>query len=292
MEIRKIAGQVHYVPNPVNICVVYTKDSAVLVDSGIDENFARKLCRLLEKPAKFLINTHSHADHCGGNAFLKDKFSVHILAPQIERQIIESPILEPFYLFGAAPPKELQTKFLMAKPCRVDETLEPGTLTLQDVTLSIVPLGGHSPNQVGVAVDKVLFCADALFSKGAIEKYRMFVVYDVKNFLQTLDLLERSKYDFFLPSHGDLTGDITELLNLNRKVVENVSNEILKLLKTPRTFDELLTKLLNGFNIEVKNLVQYVLYRSTVHAYLSYLSDEGYVERDLMANSLLWRVRT
>jgi glyoxylase-like metal-dependent hydrolase (beta-lactamase superfamily II) len=292
MEIRKIAGQVHYVPNPVNICVVYTKDSAVLVDSGIDENFARKLCRLLEKPAKFLINTHSHADHCGGNAFLKDKFSVHILAPEIERQIIESPILEPFYLFGAAPPKELQTKFLMAKPCRVDETLEPGTLTLQDVTLSIVPLAGHSPNQVGVAVDKVLFCADALFSKGAIEKYKMFVVYDVKNFLQTLDLLERSKYDFFLPSHGDLTGDITELLNLNRKVVENVSNEILKLLKTPRTFDELLTKLLNGFNIEVKNLVQYVLYRSTVHAYLSYLSDEGYLERDLVASSLLWRVRT
>ena len=292
MEIRKIAGQVHYVPNPVNICVVYTKDSAVLVDSGIDENFARKLCRLLEKPAKFLINTHSHADHCGGNAFLKDKFSVHVLAPEIERQIIESPILEPFYLFGAAPPKELQTKFLMAKPCRVDETLEPGTLTLQDVTLSIVPLAGHSPNQVGVAVDKILFCADALFSKGAIEKYKMFVVYDVKNFLQTLDLLERSKYDFFLPSHGDLTGDITELLNLNRKVVENVSNEILKLLKTPRTFDELLTKLLNGFNIEVKNLVQYVLYRSTVHAYLSYLSDEGYLERDLMASSLLWRVRT
>jgi len=292
MEIRKIAGQVHYVPNPVNICVVYTKDSAVLVDSGIDENFARKLCRLLEKPAKFLINTHSHADHCGGNAFLKDKFSVHVLAPEIERQIIESPILEPFYLFGAAPPKELQTKFLMAKPCRVDETLEPGTLTLQDVTLSIVPLAGHSPNQVGVAVDKILFCADALFSKGAIEKYKMFVVYDVKNFLQTLDLLERSKYDFFLPSHGDLTGDITELLNLNRKVVENVSNEILKLLKTPRTFDELLTKLLNGFNIEVKNLVQYVLYRSTVHAYLSYLSDEGYVERDLVASSLLWRVRT
>jgi glyoxylase-like metal-dependent hydrolase (beta-lactamase superfamily II) len=276
----------------VNICVVYTKDSAVLVDSGIDENFARKLCRLLEKPAKFLINTHSHADHCGGNAFLKDKFSVHVLAPEIERQIIESPILEPFYLFGAAPPKELQTKFLMAKPCRVDETLEPGTLTLQDVTLSIVPLAGHSPNQVGVAVDKILFCADALFSKGAIEKYKMFVVYDVKNFLQTLDLLERSKYDFFLPSHGDLTGDITELLNLNRKVVENVSNEILKLLKTPRTFDELLTKLLNGFNIEVKNLVQYVLYRSTVHAYLSYLSDEGYVERDLVASSLLWRVRT
>ena len=292
MEIRKIAGQVHYVRNPVNICVVYTKDSAVLVDSGIDENFARKLCRLLEKPAKFLINTHSHADHCGGNAFLKDKFSVHVLAPEIERQIIESPILEPFYLFGAAPPKELQTKFLMAKPCRVDETLEPGTLTLQDVTLSIVPLAGHSPNQVGVAVDKVLFCADALFSKGAIEKYKMFVVYDVKNFLQTLDLLERSKYDFFLPSHGDLTGDITELLNLNRKVVENVSNEILKLLKTPRTFDELLTKLLNGFNIEVKNLVQYVLYRSTVHAYLSYLSDEGYLERDLMTSSLLWRVRT
>lgn len=292
MEIRKIAGQVHYVPNPVNICVVYTKDSAVLVDSGIDENFARKLCRLLEKPAKFLINTHSHADHCGGNAFLKDKFSVHILAPEIERQIIESPILEPFYLFGAAPPKELQTKFLMAKPCRVDETLEPGTLTLQDVTLSIVPLAGHSPNQVGVAVDKILFCADALFSKGAIEKYKMFVVYDVKNFLQTLDLLERSKYDFFLPSHGDLTGDITELLNLNRRVVENVSNEILKLLKTPRTFDELLTKLLNGFNIEVKNLVQYVLYRSTVHAYLSYLSDEGYLERDLVASSLLWRVRT
>ncbi|HBT38792.1 MAG: MBL fold metallo-hydrolase [Pseudothermotoga sp.] len=291
MEIRKIVGQVCYVPNPVNIGILYTRDSVVLIDSGIDEDFAKKLCRLLEKPAKFLLNTHSHADHCGGNAFLKSRFSVHILAPEIERQIIESPILEPFYLFGAAPPKELQTRFLMAKPCRVDETLEPGALTLQDVTVSVVSLAGHSPNQVGVAVDKVLFCADALFSEEAIKKYRIFVMSDVKSFLQSLELLERSNCDFFLPSHGDLTNDITGLLRLNRKVIENVSNKILKLLKTPHTFDELLRELLDSFNVEVKNLVQFVLYRSTVHAYLSYLLDEGHLEKDLIANSLLWRIK-
>lgn len=291
MGLKQLKEHVFYAPNPVNIGVVYTSHSTVLIDSGIDESVVKKLCRELEKPVRFVINTHSHADHCGGNFYLRKHFSAKILAPRIESHIIEDPILEPFYLFGASPPEQLRTKFLMAKPCTVDGTLEEGPLELEDVTLNIVPLAGHSVNQIGVAVDNVFFCGDAFFSESTIEKHRIFVVYDVKKFLETLDLLSRSDYDLYVPSHGEVTGDIKDLLAINRKAVEDVIERILKLLKTPLTTENLLKELLDAFNVRVENLVQFVLYRSTVHAYLSYLLSEKMVETVFKENVLLWKVR-
>lgn len=291
MGLKRLKERVFYAPNPVNIGVVCTSHSTVLIDSGIDESVAKKLCRELEKPVRFVINTHSHADHCGGNFYLRKQFSAKILAPRIESHIIEDPILEPFYLFGASPPEQLRTKFLMAKPCTVDGTLEEGPLQLEDVTLNIVPLAGHSVDQIGVAVDNVLFCGDAFFSESAIEKHRIFVVYDVKKFLETLDLLSRSDYDLYVPSHGEATSDIKDVLAINRKTIEDVVERILKLLKTPLTAEGLLKELLDAFNVRVENLVQFVLYRSTVHAYLSYLLSENMVETVFRENVLLWKVR-
>ncbi|PLV56734.1 MBL fold metallo-hydrolase [Thermotoga sp. SG1] len=289
MEIKHLTEKVAYVPNPVNIGVVRAEKSSVLIDSGIDESVPRKVSRLLEKPPLFLINTHSHADHCGGNTFLKKRFSTRVFAPELEKEIIENTILEPFYLYGAFPPEELRNKFLMAKPSKVDETLKEGTLTLDGVKLEIVFLPGHSPNQIGVAVENVLFCADSVFSEEAIEKHRIFVVYNVTDFLETLDFLEKTNYDYYVPSHGEVTQNIVDLARKNRNVVENVINEILEILKTPFTLEELMKKLFDRFSITIENLTQYVLYRSTVQAYLSFLLDRGEIEREFKENTLLWR---
>ncbi|AJG40196.1 beta-lactamase [Thermotoga sp. RQ7] len=289
MEIERLTEKVSYVPNPVNIGVVHAESSSVLIDSGIDESVPRKVSRLLEKPPLYLINTHSHADHCGGNAFLKKRFSTRVLASELEKEIIEHTVLEPFYLYGAFPPEELRNKFLMAKPSKVDETLKEGPLILDGVELEIVSLSGHSPGQIGVAVDGVLFCADSVFSEESIKKHRIFVVYNVEEFLQTLNFLEKTNYNYYVPSHGKVVQDIEELVELNRKTVESVINTILDILKVPAKTEELMKSLFDRFEITLENLTQYVLYRSTVHAYLSFLLDRKEVEREFRENTLLWR---
>jgi glyoxylase-like metal-dependent hydrolase (beta-lactamase superfamily II) len=289
VEIERLTERVSYVPNPVNIGVVHAENSSVLIDSGIDESVPRKVSRLLEKPPLYLINTHSHADHCGGNAFLKKRFSTRVLASELEKEIIEHTVLEPFYLYGAFPPEELRNKFLMAKPSKVDETLKEGPLILDGVELEIVSLSGHSPGQIGVAVNGVLFCADSVFSEESIKKHKIFVVYTVEKFLETLDFLEKANYNYYVPSHGKVVQDIKELVELNRKTVESVINTILDILKVPAKTEELMKSLFDRFEITLENLTQYVLYRSTVQAYLSFLLDKKEVEREFRENTLLWR---
>ena len=114
----QLSEKVYYIPNLANIGVIKDGNNAILIDSGLDDNTAKKILKVLEKEnliLKAIINTHSHADHCGGNAYLKEKAQVKIYAPEIESGIIENPILEPLYLFsGANPISDLKNKFLMA----------------------------------------------------------------------------------------------------------------------------------------------------------------------------------
>lgn len=289
MEIKRLTERVAYVPNPVNIGVVYTENATVLVDSGLDESVPRKISRLLEKPPLYLINTHSHADHCGGNAFLKKRFSTRVFAPKMEKEIIENTAFEPFYLYGAFPPGELRNRFLMAKPSAVDEAIEEGTITIEDLELEIVPLPGHSPNQIGVAVEDVLFCADAVFSEETLKKHKIFVIYNVEKFFETLDFLEKTNYSYYVPSHGEVTENIGDLVKKNRKAAEDIINAVLEITGDPVSTEELMKKLFNRFEITLENLTQYVLYRSTLHAYLSFLLDRKEIEREFRDNVLLWR---
>jgi glyoxylase-like metal-dependent hydrolase (beta-lactamase superfamily II) len=75
MELKKITERVYYIPNPANIGVVKDGEkSAILIDTGLDDDTGKKVLRLLEENnlfVKAIINTHSHADHCGGNRYIK-----------------------------------------------------------------------------------------------------------------------------------------------------------------------------------------------------------------------------
>jgi glyoxylase-like metal-dependent hydrolase (beta-lactamase superfamily II) len=74
MELVKIAGPAHYLPGRVNIGVLIGEGQAAFIDTGLDEGAARKAVQAVEQAHLRLaavINTHAHADHCGGNAFVR-----------------------------------------------------------------------------------------------------------------------------------------------------------------------------------------------------------------------------
>jgi len=81
---------------------------AIAIDSGGDEDAGRRILRECERlgvTLAALINTHSNADHCGGNAFLAKRTGCIIAATELEGTFLQYPQLEPSFLAGGFPQK-------------------------------------------------------------------------------------------------------------------------------------------------------------------------------------------
>jgi glyoxylase-like metal-dependent hydrolase (beta-lactamase superfamily II) len=72
IEVLPVQGNVHLIAGAGgNITVQIGDDGVLLVDSGAEQMSAQVLSairRLSERPIRYVLNTHLHADHVGGNA--------------------------------------------------------------------------------------------------------------------------------------------------------------------------------------------------------------------------------
>ena len=86
-ELIQVKGNTYYKPGFAKIGVVrMVGDKAVLIDSGADENSGRLVLEALTDRGWTLdaiYNTHSHADHIGGNAYLQQQTGCRIYAPDL-----------------------------------------------------------------------------------------------------------------------------------------------------------------------------------------------------------------
>jgi glyoxylase-like metal-dependent hydrolase (beta-lactamase superfamily II) len=71
-KVQKIADDLYVILSEGSNTTVYlTDEGVVLVDTKFDRNHddvAAKVKGLTDKPVKYIINTHAHVDHTGGNA--------------------------------------------------------------------------------------------------------------------------------------------------------------------------------------------------------------------------------
>lgn len=295
MEMKKISERVYYIPNPANIGVVKDGEkSAILIDSGLDDDTGKKVLRLLEENGLFpkaIINTHSHADHCGGNRYIKEKTGARIYAPEVESAIIQFPSLEPLYLFsGASPLKDLQNKFLMAQPSDVDYVIkrDEHRLKFDEIELGIVPLPGHAPNQIGVEIDEVLFCADSLFSEDVLKRHKIPFYADIDRTRETLRFLRESRYKFYVPSHAEPRESLTELVDANLETIDGVEKYLLGGFHERRTTEQVLKDICDHYQISMRGAQQYYLMNTVAMAYLSSLHNRGKLKVEVKDNSLFW----
>ncbi len=122
--------------------------------------------------------------------------------------------------------------------------------------------------------DNVYFLADSLFSEETITKYHLFFIYDVREFLNTLDYLNTLNGSLYIPSHSEATKDISSLIELNKNKVNEIMNKIYNVCEKEMTFEEILRYIFDEYNL-IMNVNQYVLVGSTIRSYLSYLCDQG-----------------
>ena len=96
MELIHVKGNTYYIKNATNIGVYKIDENSVyLIDTGNDSDAGKKILKLLEQEnlkVMGIINTHSNADHIGGNKVIQDRTGCKILGYGIEKSITENPL--------------------------------------------------------------------------------------------------------------------------------------------------------------------------------------------------------
>ncbi len=287
-ELMQVAENSYYIQSPAKIGIVKLNDKDVcLIDSGNDKDAGRKIRQILDANGWHLTaiyNTHANADHIGGNRYLQGQTGCKIYVPGIDCEFTRHPILEPGFLYGGYPPKDIRHKFLMAQESDAeyltDDCLPAG--------FQVIPLPGHFFDMVGYRnADDVVYLADCLSSSEILDKYQLSFIYDVDAYLKTLEMVKGLEARIFVPAHADATEDILPLAQKNIDKVNEIAEKIVTICVEPQCSEQILQKIFSEYELDM-NFEQYVLVGSTVRSYLSWLKDNDRVSAGFKDNMLIW----
>ena len=287
-ELIQVGENSYYIQSPAKIGLVRLNERDVcLIDSGNDKEAGKKVRKILETQGwnlTAIYNTHSNGDHIGGNRYLQSQTGCKIFAPGIECAFTRHPVLEPAFLYGGFPCKDLRHKFLLAQ----ESSAEPLTPDVLPDGFEIIPLPGHFFDMVGFRTpDDVVYLADCLSSRETLEKYQIGFLYDVAAYLDTLERVKTLTARMFVPAHAPAAEEIADLAQYNIRKVWEIAERIVALCAEPLGFEAILRRLFTDYRLTM-DFEQYVLVGSTVRSYLSWLKDTGKLNAVFADNLLLW----
>lgn len=288
-ELVQVGEKSYYIQSPAKIGIYRASETEVyLIDSGSDKDAGRRCRKVLDEQGwtcRGILVTHSNADHVGGCAYLQKQYGCKVFSGGIEGAITAHTVLEPSFLYGGYPYKELRHKFLMAQPCEVTPFTDPDF----PKNVEILPLPGHFFDMVGFRTpDGTAFIADCLSSDAALEKYQISFLYDVAGYMATLEQVAGMDARVFVPSHADAVEDIAPLAQRNRDKVLAIAEHICDVCREGKTPEELLRQLFIDYDLMMTH-EQYVLIGSTVRSYTAWLKDTGRLSCEFTDNRLIWK---
>lgn len=286
-KLRKIGKRTYCLENVVNIGFYLLNNCDIcLIDSGSSKDYAKIIDKILIENnwnLKYIINTHSHADHIGGNNYLQNKYNCEVFSSRLESYFINIPVLEPAFMYGASPIKDVMNHVFYAK-----ESVCKDINGVEIEGLQVISLAGHSIDQIGIVTsDKVCFAGDAYSSTNIVEKYSIQYIYDVGKYIKSLQSLLDSNYDYYIPAHGmiEKKSSAFNTLEKNLETCLNVKDIILSIVGKKITISDLVKKVFEKYNIKI-NSVQYHVVLATIKAYLKYLEENekvvfGYEDNEM-----------
>ncbi len=285
-----------------NIGLINVSSGIYLIDSGCSGEDGKNLLEALKTlfPHKKLLgifNTHSHIDHCGGNSFLVENTKCEVWAPYLESLVMQFPYLMAAMYWGGNPYESLKSQsFVGTKISKVDHILNFEEIDLGEVSVKAVPLPGHYFDQTGFLLcdksenKKIFFLGDGFFGIPLLKKFWIPFMYEPEEFRNSVEKIEESSADFYIPSHGEiyLSENLSAVAELNIIVTLEFERLIRKLLlKKPMNQEELLKAVCDFSGIRLGE-GNYILIGTTLRSYLSSMERRNLVKHKIADNRLLW----
>jgi glyoxylase-like metal-dependent hydrolase (beta-lactamase superfamily II) len=297
MDLIPLTPHAYQLRGGSNAGLIVQGGRAVLVDTGLDRDTAKKILRHIESlkiTLAAVVITHAHADHCGGAATIRARTGAPVYAPALEADVVANPIWEPLYLFsGALPPAELRHKFTLAEPCPVTGVLETGDQESGGVSFAAIPAPGHSPNQMMIAGGGVCFVADACFAPEVLHKHGIPFYVDIDQTLASLAALAAldGVYATFVPGHGPAFPQIAAWAAENSARLVEIREVVARALAETDDVGQIIRRAANHFGMVIPNPVIYWLTQTTVLACLTSLQRAGRAGVRVAENVLMWEAQ-
>ena len=227
-----IPNQIGYYRGPATVGLIKGATGWILIDTGVEAAVPKKIIKALREAfnepllkVSGVVNTHAHADHCGGNRWLQNQFDMPIFASEGEQPYIAYPFLEPHYLFSAEAPKALKGKFFQAEASQVNQVIrfdsslekrqagDQAAIVVDGVELTAVALPGHSKDMIGIiTAEGICFCGDLLFTPIILEKHPLLFEHDYEQYLNALSWMATQSFKGYVLTHGGYFEEASSLV--------------------------------------------------------------------------------
>lgn len=287
MKLRPAGSRTYYIEHSTNIGVYMISDRKVcLIDTGRNGD-GEKIDELISSEGweiEYIINTHTHIDHLGGNRYLMGKYHVPAYCADIEIPFAHCSELEAAYMNGGKPCRKLREVFTHTGRMgfRSVETSYEGDLQW-------IYLPGHSFGMIGVKTpDDVWFTADAYMGRDGLKRHSFAYMCDVEAYMNTLEKIKTLEGRLFIPSHGDAEESAMETAELNLEKTRDTIDLIRDICSEEISLDDILKQLYMRLEMRT-NIVNHALISSTAKCYLTYLQDRGELECSFSDCILHWK---
>ncbi|MGB0387995.1 MAG: MBL fold metallo-hydrolase [Ardenticatenaceae bacterium] len=213
----------------VTASVILTNEGAIVIDTLPFPVESRELAEFVyrrhRRGARYIINTHYHADHVYGNYLFPE---AQIISHRLCRDALASVTEQQLKKAKSETPALSDVRLRI--PTIVFDN-EMG-INLGNRSLRLIHLPGHSPDGVGVYVDgeRILFAGDAImpipyFGQG-----------DHGTLRRTLQRIMDLKPENIIQGHGDtlLRGEITSTLERHIEYLDCIEQEVKQVIKKRR----------------------------------------------------------
>jgi cyclase len=244
-----------------NVGFLAGTDAVVVVDSQFKElapGIVQQIKGVTDKPIRYLVNTHHHGDHTGGNEVFKS-FAVIIAHDNVRTRMLASPqtILKeyPAYLEEAKKKgdaegvKQLEEAIDWAKKVKIEEIAAPVLTFDSEVRIHVgdETIGvWHTPPAHTDGDSVVYFEKANVLHMGDLFFHRIIPFIDVRSggsvrgYLAAIDkVIAKVPADVrIIPGHGEVT-DVAEL-KVFRQYIADVMDEARKARAAGKTKEEFL----------------------------------------------------
>lgn len=285
-DLHHLIGNTYYIDGITNVGLYKLNEKeCVLIDCGHKEEgpVLESLLRRYKLKLKYIVNTHSHADHSGANIYLMKQTGCRIVTSRIERAFLRDSKLDIGFLFGGYPLNEFDNRLM-----HIDDQKEIYSLKEMPRDLNYFFLPGHHYGMVGIrTADGVYFVADSIVSKELIDTQHIVLIYDVKGYIESLNFLKTLDGNTIVPSHAEVTTSLGELVDYNLKQIYSIIDIIIDYLSKEHTLEDVVAYMFNYYELKM-SYNKYMLITSTIRSYLSYLSNEGKIKNYFKKNKLVF----
>jgi len=129
-----------------------TSKDAAIIDPGGDPDIIKKALESRGLNAKFIINTHGHADHIGANQY----FNLPVYIHKEDADFLTSPMKNLSMVFG----------WPLKSPAASRLLNEGDTIKIGGITLKVLHTPGHTPGGISLLTENIAFTGDTLFADG------------------------------------------------------------------------------------------------------------------------------